>query len=206
MVLRTIKYNDKNAIVRVYTDMHGVMAFLLPQGSGKVARQRRALFQPLSLVEIVADIRHGRDLYSIKEARCLHPLHSLHTDPVKNAVALFVTELLSAVIVEQERNPALFSFCGRWCFSTGQMTALPISTSASFIIWVCLSGSSPTATRIVQDACLIWRAASFPAAVLCMGIMSKEWRRRRSIGFRASRMPTCTCSASTAGSATGCCS
>ena len=107
VVLRTIKYNDKNAIVRVYTDMHGVMAFLLPQGNGKVARQRRALFQPLSLVEIVADIRQGRDLYSIKEARCLHPLHSLHTDPVKNAVALFVTELLSAVIVEQERNPAL---------------------------------------------------------------------------------------------------
>ena len=65
VVLRTIKYNDKNAIVRVYTDMHGVMAFLLPQGNGKVARQRRALFQPLSLVEIVADIRHGRDLYSI---------------------------------------------------------------------------------------------------------------------------------------------
>ena len=56
VVLRTIKYNDKNAIVRVYTDMHGVMAFLLPQGNGKVARQRRALFQPLSLVEIVADI------------------------------------------------------------------------------------------------------------------------------------------------------
>ena len=110
VVLRTIKYNDKNAIVRVYTDMHGVIAFLLPQGNGKVARQRRALFQPLSLVEIVADIRQGRDLYSIKEARCLHPLHSLHTDPVKNAVALFVTELLSAVIVEQERNPALFSF------------------------------------------------------------------------------------------------
>ena len=68
VVLRTIKYNDKNAIVRVYTDMHGVMAFLLPQGNGKVARQRRALFQPLSLVEIVADIRQGRDLYSIKEA------------------------------------------------------------------------------------------------------------------------------------------
>ena len=45
VVLRTIKYNDKNAIVRDYADMHGVMAFLLPQGSGKVARQRRAKVQ-----------------------------------------------------------------------------------------------------------------------------------------------------------------
>ena len=52
VVLRTIKYNDKNAIVRVYTDMHGVMAFLLPQGNGKVARQRRALFQPLPFGEV----------------------------------------------------------------------------------------------------------------------------------------------------------
>lgn len=172
VVLRTIKYNDKNAIVRVYTDMHGVMAFLLPQGNGKVARQRRALFQPLSLVEIVADIRQGRDLYSIKEARCLHPLHSLHTDPVKNAVALFVTELLSAVIVEQERNPALFSFvAGSVVFLDRANDGIANSTSASFIIWVCLSESSPTATRIVRDACLIWRAASFQAAVLCMGIM-----------------------------------
>lgn len=110
VVLRTIKYNDKNSIVRVYTDLHGVMAFLLSQGNGKTARQRRALFQPLSLVEIVADIKPGRDLYSIKEARCLYPLQSLHLDPVKNAIALFVTELLSHVIVEQERNSALFSF------------------------------------------------------------------------------------------------
>lgn len=110
VVLRTIKYNDKNAIVRVYTDSHGVLAFLLPQGNGKTARQKRALFQPLSLVEIVTDVRPGRDLHSIKEARCLHPMASLHSDPVKNAVALFVTELLSNVIVERERNPQLFAF------------------------------------------------------------------------------------------------
>ena len=52
VVLRTVKYNDKNAVVRVYTDTHGLLSFLLPQGQGKAARMRRALFQPLSLVEI----------------------------------------------------------------------------------------------------------------------------------------------------------
>lgn len=110
VALRSIKYNDKNSIVRVYTDQHGLLSFLLPQNSGKMSRQRRALFQPLSLVEIVADIRPNREIHRIKEARCLEPLPNLHTDPVKNAVALFITELLSHVIVEQERNAPLFAF------------------------------------------------------------------------------------------------
>lgn len=110
VVLRSVKYNDKNSIVRVYTDSHGMLAFLLPQSNGRTARQRRALFQPLSLVEIVADIKPGRDIHSVREVRCLEPLPNLHTDPVKNAIALFVTELLSHVIVEQERNAPLFSF------------------------------------------------------------------------------------------------
>lgn len=110
VVLRTVKYNDKNAVVRVYTDTRGLLAFLLPQSAGKAARVRRALFQPLSLVEIESDILPSRDIFRIKEARCLVPLAEIHADPVKNAVALFLTELLSHVIVEQERNAPLFSF------------------------------------------------------------------------------------------------
>jgi len=110
VVLRTVKYNDKNAVVRVYTDTHGLLSFLLPQGAGKLARMRRALFQPLSLVEIESDLLPSRDLFRIKEARCLVPLSDLYADPVKNAIALFLTELLSHVIVERERNAPLFSF------------------------------------------------------------------------------------------------
>lgn len=110
VVLRTVKYNDKNSVVRVYTDRRGLLSFLLPAGGGTAARRRRALFQPLSLVEMVADLRPGRELHRIGDARCLVPLQNLHVDPAKNAIALFLTELLSHVIVEQERNAPLFSF------------------------------------------------------------------------------------------------
>ena len=110
VVLRTISYNDKNSIVRVYTDSHGLLSFLLPQSNGKTARMRRALFQPLSLVEIESDITANREIYRIREARCLVPLPSLHSHPVKNAVSLFITELLSHVIVEEEPNAPLFAY------------------------------------------------------------------------------------------------
>ena len=110
VVLRTISYNDKNSIVRVYTDSHGLLSFLLPQSNGKTARMRRALFQPLSLVVIESDITANREIYRIREARCLVPLPSLHSHPVKNAVSLFITELLSHVIVEEEPNAPLFAY------------------------------------------------------------------------------------------------
>lgn len=110
IALRTYKYNDKNSIVRVYTDRYGLISFLLPQNSGKTASMRRALFQPLSLVEIEATIMPGRDLYRIRQARCLDPLPSIHTNPVKGTICLFLTEILSHIIVEQEENAPLFSF------------------------------------------------------------------------------------------------
>lgn len=110
IVLHTVKYNEKNAVVRVYTDAHGIMSFLLPQSAGKVARMRRALFRELSLLEITTAITPNRDIFRIIDARVSEPLPMLYTNPVKNAIALFLTELLSRVIVEQEPNAPLFSY------------------------------------------------------------------------------------------------
>ena len=110
VVLRAIKYNDKNSIIRIYTDSHGLLSFLLPQGNGKVSRLKRTLLQPLSLVEIESDITANRDIFRMKEVRSLAPLLSIRTNPAKSSIALFLTELLSHVIVEQEQNVPLFSF------------------------------------------------------------------------------------------------
>ena len=50
IVLHVIKYSDKNSIAHVYTDTHGRMAFLLPQGATRAARMRNAMFMPLSVL------------------------------------------------------------------------------------------------------------------------------------------------------------
>lgn len=110
VVLRTVKYNDKYSVVRVYTDGYGLLSFLLPQNGGKVSRVRRALFQPLSLVEIESNILPNRDIYRLSETRCMVPLMDLYSNPIKNSIALFITDLLSQVIVEREQNAPLFSF------------------------------------------------------------------------------------------------
>ncbi|MBR6283917.1 MAG: DNA repair protein RecO [Muribaculaceae bacterium] len=110
VVLCTVKYSDKNNIVHIYTDAHGRLAFAVAQGSTRGARQRNALLMPLSLVEMEARITPGRELCSMHDLRSLRLLADIHANPAKSAVAMFMGEVLSHCIQEQERNDALFAY------------------------------------------------------------------------------------------------
>lgn len=113
VVLHTLKYSDKNSIAHVYTDMRGRMSFLVPQGRTAGARMRSAMFQPLSLLEFEARVDAGRDLHTMRDIRCLLPLSGICSDPVKSAIAIFVSELLTRSIQESERNAALWQYIAR---------------------------------------------------------------------------------------------
>lgn len=110
IVLHVIKYSDRNSIAHLYTDTHGRMSFLLPQGNTRQARIRNAMFMPLSLIEFEARITTGRDLASFKDCRYTAPFTRLYSDPAKSAVAMFISELLTRSIQESERNLPLFKF------------------------------------------------------------------------------------------------
>lgn len=110
VALRTIKYNDKNSILSVYSLELGRLSFLVPAGNGREANRRRALFMPLSLFECVASIKPGRDLHTMRDPRVLKPLHGLHSHPLKSAISLFVADVLNVVLRESQRDDAVFAF------------------------------------------------------------------------------------------------
>ncbi len=110
IVLNVIRYNDRHNIAHVYTDVHGMMSFLVAQGVTRGARLRNAMFMPLSLIEMEARRMPGRELATMRDVRRYAMLADIYADPVKNAIALFVSELLTRVIHEQERNGALYSY------------------------------------------------------------------------------------------------
>ncbi len=110
VVLNTVRYSDKHNIVHIYTDGHGLMSFAVPQGKTAAARMRNAMLMPLSLVDLEAGLRNGRDLSLLREVRRNYPLATIYSDPVKNAIALFISELLAHVIQEPEGNEYLFSY------------------------------------------------------------------------------------------------
>lgn len=114
IVLSTLKYGDSSLIARCYCKELGLKSFLL-KGilSSKKAGLKKSLFQPLSLIRLITQVKNenSEGLYYIKEARIHFPLIEIPSDIKKNAVVLFLSEVLTRVITEEGApNPSLYHF------------------------------------------------------------------------------------------------
>lgn len=110
VVLYQVQYSDKMSIVHIYTESFGRMGYLLPQSSGKRARQRYSLYSPFAILELDVEHKPGRDLHRIKEARTVVAMKHLHYDPVRCAITLFLAEIVAKVSREPEPNHRFFNF------------------------------------------------------------------------------------------------
>jgi len=111
IVLSKLKYRDNDLIVKCYTQQHGTLSFLL-RGvlKSKKGAVQSAYFQMLSQLQIVMDYKENRSLHTIKEVRLNHLYTSLHSNVVKSAVVMFLSEVLSGVLKEEEPNETLYSY------------------------------------------------------------------------------------------------
>lgn len=111
IILTSLKYGDTSLIVRAYTASDGLKSYMLKGVlSSKKGKLKAAYFQPLSQLEIVANHRNKGTLESIREARVNYSYRTVHNDIAKNAMTLFLAEMLSYSILEEEINPPLFEF------------------------------------------------------------------------------------------------
>jgi DNA repair protein RecO (recombination protein O) len=78
--------------------------------NSRKGRLKVAFFQPLTQLEIVAKTNSSGALGYIKEASISYRYTSLHTDIRKGAVVLFLAEVLTQCIRQQEIEPQLFQY------------------------------------------------------------------------------------------------
>ncbi|ARV12004.1 DNA repair protein RecO [Gilvibacter sp. SZ-19] len=111
LVISSLKYGEADLIVKCYTRQAGLKSYLL-RGilKSKKGKLKKALFLPLSLIEIEANHKDNRNLEYIKEARLLVPYQELHTDIVKQSLVMFLAEMLQHSIQEEEPNSPLFDY------------------------------------------------------------------------------------------------
>ena len=110
IVLHSIPYNDKYSIIYMYTESFGRVAYLVARTRGKKSNLSRALFMPLSVLEMEVDHKHNRDLHRVRETKSCFPINELSSHPVKNVLALFLSEVLFRVVKETEPDARLFEF------------------------------------------------------------------------------------------------
>lgn len=110
IVLNHLKYGETSLIVHLYTSRWGRLSMMVRGALGHSKNRKANLFQPLSILEIDLYHKEGRDLHNPKEIRNRYPFQSLPFDPEKTAIGLFLTEILSKTLHEEEANPSLFEF------------------------------------------------------------------------------------------------
>ena len=113
IVLRTLKYSDSLLIVDIYTRQRGRLSFLVPASRSKRGRVRSVLFQPLSMLSFTASYRQGKQLSRINDVQPYAMYSSIPYNVVKSSIAMFLAEVLTYSLREEEGNESLFVFLDR---------------------------------------------------------------------------------------------
>ena len=111
IVLSKIKYRDNDLIVKCYTQERGIVSYIL-RGvlKSKKSHAKTVYFQVLSQLQIEENYIPNRQLQSIKEVKLNYIYKTLHTSIYKSAIVLFLSEILSNVLREEEKNVMLFNY------------------------------------------------------------------------------------------------
>lgn len=111
IALSYIRYRETSIIARIYTEEFGLQSYIV--NSVRTARSKNnkiALFQPLTLLDLVVYNKPDRDLHRLSEMKTSHPFQSLPFEMAKSTIAMFVTEMLNKVLKEEAGSPVLFRF------------------------------------------------------------------------------------------------
>ena len=111
IALSYIRYRETSIIARVYTEEFGLQSYIVNSvRTAKSKNNRIALFQPLTLLEMVVYYKNDRDLHRMSEVKTSYPFQSLPFEMAKSTIAMFVTEMLNKVLKEEAGSPPLFRF------------------------------------------------------------------------------------------------
>lgn len=111
IVLSKIKYGDHDVIVKCYTKNRGIVSYLL-RGilKSKKSNSKIAYYQPLSILEIEENFRANQSLHYITDVKLGVPYKSMHTNILKASIVMFLSEVLTATLKEEEANLSLYEF------------------------------------------------------------------------------------------------
>lgn len=166
IILHTLDYAESSVVVKCYTDAFGLQSYIINGvRSNRKSGIRPSHLMPLSLLELDVYHQQNKNLQRIKELKCAPVLHRLHFDPVKRSLALFMGEVLTRCIREEDQpDAALFSFL----FHSLQWIDLTEEVPAVYPVYFMLQlskymGFYPKAEGLLQAKCFSLHEGIFRA-------------------------------------------
>lgn len=113
VVFRFTRYGETSIIVNIFTELFGLQTYIVNGVRSKKAQNKIALFQPLTLLDLVVYHKENASILRIKEVRCAYPYRNIPTDFKRESVAMFMGEILNKAVKEQSHPKELYEFLER---------------------------------------------------------------------------------------------
>ena len=110
IVLRFVKYGETSIIVTLFTELFGLQSYIVNGVRSKSRSNKIALYQPLTLLDLVVYHREHANINRIKEVKCLYPYQSIPTDVRKSTLAMFMIEIMNKTVKEESHAQELCEF------------------------------------------------------------------------------------------------
>ena len=111
IVLQSIRYGDTSLIVKVFTRNFGLRSYMVKGAFNRNSKCRAALFQNLHLINYVEVGKPNKSsLGYMKDVQLTTVYQSIPFVMNKGAILMYVSELLTKTLTEQEQNEPLYDF------------------------------------------------------------------------------------------------
>lgn len=114
IVLQSIRYGDTSLIVKVFTRNYGLRSYMVKGAFNHNSKSRAALFQNLHLINYMEVGKPNKSsLGYMKDVQLTTIYQSIPFVMNKGAILMYVSELLTKTLTEQEQNEAMYDFIVR---------------------------------------------------------------------------------------------
>lgn len=110
VVFRMTRFGDTSVIVNVFTEAFGLQSYLVNGVRSRSAKGKAALYQPLTLLDMVVYHKENGNIMRIKEARCWYAYQHIGRDMRKTSIALFLDEVMNKAVREESHTQELATF------------------------------------------------------------------------------------------------
>jgi DNA repair protein RecO (recombination protein O) len=110
VILHQIKYSDSGIVVQAYTHEYGRLSFLIKGMRTRKSGKHAALFQPMSILDLVFYYKEARTMHLLKEFTVSYLPAQIYSDVKKITIAIFLCEVLTSVLREETPNIEMYDF------------------------------------------------------------------------------------------------
>ena len=149
IALSYLKQGESSIIAKIFTEEKGLQSFIIKGVRAKKAKRNLGLFQPLQLLSLNATHLPKKNLQYISEISLEKIQVSDVIDMKKEFIYIFVAEVISKVLLQAEKDEALFKFI--WGLKINLYSLEKINPNFALIFLIRLSeylGFTPSKEKI----------------------------------------------------------